>query len=117
MIEGLRELTPFICRLEETDILNSVVMRLMDLYSTSKLAYTKILASELLVKCREGLSELPSRDEVVSILHKCLKSQDPLVRILTIQTITLIPCLFLRENSVYHLLFSRLRPDLDTSEK
>lgn len=45
VVEGLGELRAFLMDLEVDEILNSLMMRLIDLYKTSKISYLRIKSS------------------------------------------------------------------------
>lgn len=45
VVEGLGELRAFLVDLEVDEILNSLMMRLIDLYKTSKISYLRIKSS------------------------------------------------------------------------
>lgn len=60
VIEGLNELNSFIDTLEISEIYNSVVMRLIDLFTNTKTNYIRIKAAHIINRTSKVIPYLPS---------------------------------------------------------
>ena len=54
------------------------------------------------------LPRLPSKEEIINNLSKCIKNKDEFTSTLTLETISKLPLLFEKENSVYHMLLGKV---------
>lgn len=94
--------------MNKIDLINSLAMRMLDLIQAGKTFYLKERVAKIFQRHSKTLLRIHSKDEVATILSKCLKGSDQYTRIIAMQMIQYLPSLFLKDVAVYHTLLAKI---------
>lgn len=94
--------------MKKLDLVNSLVMRMLDLLHTARSFHVKQRVAAVFAHHAALLLALHSRDEIAAVLAKCLKGSDQFTRVLAMQIVAALPALFLKDIAVYHTLLSKV---------
>jgi hypothetical protein len=94
--------------MKKLDLINSLVMRMLDLIQAAKSFHIKERVSRIFRRHAPLLLSIHSKDEIAAVLAKCLKGSDQYTRIVAMQMVTTLPALFLKDIAVYHTLLSKI---------
>lgn len=74
--DALDDVDLLLGRMKKIDLINSLVMRMLDLIQTAKSFHIKERVSGIFRHHSAVLLEIHSKDEVAAVLAKCLKGSD-----------------------------------------
>ncbi len=74
--DALDEIDLFLGKMKKIDLINSLVMRMLDLIQTAKSFHIKQRVSCIFRHHSPILLQIHSRDEIAAVLSKCLKGSD-----------------------------------------
>lgn len=106
--EALDELDLCLPRMQKLDLVNSLVMRMLDLLHTARSFHIKHRVAAVFAHHSALLLDIHSRDEIAAVLAKCLKGSDEYTRIVAMQMVASLPALFVKDIAVYHTLLSKV---------
>lgn len=115
--EALDEVHLCLPAMTNIDLINSLVMRMLDLIQTAKSFHIKHRVAVIFRHHSAMLQRIHSRDEIALVLSKCLKGSDEYTRIVAIQMIAALVSLFLKDIAVYHTLLSKIATITSKQEK
>jgi hypothetical protein len=106
--EALDELDLCLPRMQKLDLVNSLVMRMLDLLHTARSFHIKHRVAAVFAHHSTLLLGIHSRDEIAAVLAKCLKGSDEYTRVVAMQMVASLPALFVKDIAVYHTLLSKV---------
>ncbi len=106
--EALDDVEVGLGRMRKLDLVNSLVMRMLDLMHTARSFHIKQRVASIFARHSALLATTHSRDEIAAVLAKCLKGSDQYTRIVAMQMVASLPTLFLKDIAVYHTLLAKI---------
>jgi N-acyl-D-aspartate/D-glutamate deacylase len=106
--EALDEIALCLGRMRKLDLVNSLVMRMLELMHTVRSFHVKQRLADVFRHHAALLASTHSRDEIAAVLTRCLKGSDQYTRMMAMEMVAALPGLFLKDIAVYHTLLAKL---------